>query len=171
MPSLDLVWSALTAVVSIGGSWLVANWTVRAGRASDVHAAAVDKLLPSIARLRALLHESSVHSLDPNTVAAAINEFESICMQHAAVLPAGIGSIRHDVRAAVGNYFGGVSLASLDARMASYPLSEPHPYWREISTSYLEYVMAKLQQSLVQSKPSPLLHFSDWRRHEDNSQR
>lgn len=71
---------------------------------------------------------------NPEDVAAAMNELESLCMQHAAALPREVRSIRRDLRGAVGNYFGGVSLASLDARMASCP-SEPHGYWRDISRS------------------------------------
>lgn len=164
----EMLVSVLTIVVSLVGSWLVARWTLRAQRATSAHAAAVDRLLPSLARLRALLHESSVRSWDSEDVAAAMNEFESLCMQHASTLPPGIRSVRFDVRAAVGNYFGGVSLASLDARIADFPLAEPHPYWRAISVSYLEYVMTRLQQSLVQPRAAPMVHFSDWRRDEDD---
>ncbi|MBB1503061.1 hypothetical protein H5397_16830 [Propioniciclava sp. MC1683] len=171
MPSSEVALSVLTVVVSIAGSWFVARWTVRAERASRVHAAAVDGLLPSLARLRALLHESSVRSLNPEDVARAVADFESLCLQHGASLPVELRSTQSDVRAAVGNYFGGVSLASLDARMATYPLSEPDPYWRDISISYIEYVMARLQQSLVRPKIPPVIHFSDWRRHEDYSRR
>lgn len=171
MPTSEVLWSAVTVVVSVLGSWLVAKRTVRAERASSAHAAAVDKLLPALARLRALVHESSVKRLDPEDVAAAISEFESLCMQHAAALPTGMRSIRRDVREAVGNYFGGVSLASIDPRMASYPLSEPDGYWREISISYLEYVMVKAQQTLMQPNTSPMVHFSEWRRDEDETHR
>lgn len=160
MPSSEVALSVLTVVVSIAGSWIVARWTVRAERASSVHAAAVDGLIASLARLRALLHESSVRSLNPEDVATAVADFESLCLQHGASLPVGLLSTRSDVRAAVGNYFGGVSLASSDARMATYPLSEPIPYWRDISIAYIEYVMARLQQSLVRPTIPPVTHFS-----------
>ncbi|GAB3823058.1 hypothetical protein GCM10028820_34560 [Tessaracoccus terricola] len=171
MPLSEVLWSSLTIIVSLVGSWLVARWTLRAQRATSAHAAAIDRLLPSLARLRALLHESSVRNWDSEDVAAAVNEFESLCMQHASALPPGIRSVRFDVRAALGNYFGGVSLASLDASMANLPLAEPRPYWRAISVSYLEYAMTTLQQSLVQPRAAPMVHFSDWRRDEDEFHR
>lgn len=42
--------------------------------------------------------------------------------------------------------------------------------WREISVSYLE-PYDEVQQTLVQSKKFPPVHFPDWRRDEDDSQR
>ena len=42
MPSSEVTLSLLPVVVSVAGSWMVARWTVRAERASSVHAAAVD---------------------------------------------------------------------------------------------------------------------------------
>ena len=109
--------------------------------------------------------------VQPEDVSAAVNEFEALCMQYDVALPAALRSLRREVRAAVGNYFGGVSLAALDVRMSDYPLSDPHPYWRDISLSYVEYVMAQLQLSLLAPKASRMLQFHEWRREEDQYQR
>lgn len=113
---------------SIGGSWLIARRAVLTERASDAHVSAVNALLPALARLRALTHESTVRNLDSREVASAINAMEDLCMQHDAALPASVRSTRRNVRAAAVHYFGGSSLAALDAEMASYPVSEPDPY-------------------------------------------
>lgn len=171
MPSVEVSLSLFTVAVSLAGSWLIARWTIRAERASSAQSDAVNMLFPSIAQLRALLHESCVRRLNPEDVSVAMAGFESLCLQHGAALPAGLRTLRFDVRAAVGNYFGGVSLAYLDARMATYPLSQPDPYWQDISVSYMDHVTACLQRSLVQPKVTSITPFSEWRRHEDDSQR
>jgi len=171
MTWIDGLWGLFTIAASTGGSWLIARRTVNAERASNAHVAAVDKLLPSVASLRSLLHQAAAQKVQPEDVRDAVNEFEALCMQHDVALPLGLRSVRHDVRAAVGNYFGGVSLAALDVRMSYYPLSDPHPYWRDISLSYVEYVMAQLQLSLLAPKTSGMRHFHEWRSDEDQCQR
>lgn len=143
------------------------NCTIEAGL--RCHVSAVERLLPGIARLRALVHESLVNELMPRDVATAVYAFEEDCMQHAIALPRELQSVRRDVRAAVGNYFGAASLAAVDARLRDEPLSELDPYWQDISSSYLEYVMSQLQHSLIQPRPPKLIHFEFWRRDEDPS--
>lgn len=144
---IDVIWGAFTIAASIGGSWLIAKRTVNAQRASKAHLAAVNQLLPALASLRSLLHRSSAATVQPEDVSTAVNELETVCMQHEVALPAQ-RTVRREVRAAVGNYFGGVSLAALDARMTDHPLSDPDPSWRAVSLSYIEYVMGVLTASL-----------------------
>ena len=44
-------------------------------------------------------------------------------------------------------------LSAVDARLRDQPLSALDPYWQDISTSYLEYVMTQLQRSLGAAAP------------------
>lgn len=161
------VWGICVAVLSAGLSWAVARRTVTAQRASDAHVASVNALLPALVHLRALLHESAVRRTEPQQIAEAVTAFEEACMQHEVALPDGVSNLRRDVRAAVGNYFGGASLAGIDARMSDYPLSDPDPYWQDISLSYVEYVMAQLQLSIVSPRSERMRHFYEWRQDED----
>jgi hypothetical protein len=117
--------------------------------------------------LRALLHESAVKRPEPQQIAAAVTAFEEACMQYEVALPDSVSNVRRDVRAAVGNYFGGASLAGIDARMSDYPLSDPDPYWQDISQSYVKYVMAQLQLSIVSPRSERMRHFYEWRQDED----
>jgi|BarGraNGADG00312_1021997.scaffolds.fasta_scaffold22142_1 hypothetical protein len=167
----DALWSLFTIAASTGGSWLIARRTVKAERASSAHTAAVDQLVPSLASLRTLLHGPS-NMVQPADVSAAMSEFETLSMQHDVALPRGLRSLRREIRAAVGNYFGGASLSAIDIRMNDYPLSEPDPYWQEISRSYMEYAMAQLRLSLVQpGQRAELTPFHQWRREEDEEYR
>jgi hypothetical protein len=168
----DALWSLFTIAASTGGSWLIARRTVKVERASNAHTGAVDQLVPSLASLRTLLHRPS-NMVQPADVSAAMSEFEILSMQHEVALPRGLRSLRREIRAAVGNYFGGASLAAIDIRMDDYPLSEPDPYWQEISRSYMEYAMAQLRLSLVQpgQRRAVLTPFHRWRREEDEEYR
>jgi hypothetical protein len=163
----EVAWGLLTMALSWIGAWTLAKCSAMAKRASDAHVQAVDRLLPAMAQLRALVHESTVTPPTPHEVSRAVYAFEELCMQHAVALPRELLSLQRDVRAAMGNYFGGSSLAAIDAEMRGYPLSEPDPYWQDISTTYLEYAMRHLQQSLVATKVTKLVHFDQWRRDED----
>lgn len=58
-------------------------------------------------------------------------------------------------------------MAGVDAEMASFPLSEFDPYWQDISQSYLEYVMAELQLSVVNPRAERMRSFHEWRKDED----
>lgn len=100
-------------------------------------------------------------------MAAAVTTFEEVCLQHQVALPRSVSSVRRNVRAALGNYFGGASLAGVDADMANFPLPEPDPYWQDISQSYLEYVMAELQLSVVNPRAERMRSFHEWRKDED----
>ncbi|GGB81489.1 hypothetical protein [Knoellia flava] len=163
----EVAWGLLTMALSWIGAWTLAKSSGRAKRASDAHVQAVDRLLPAMAQLRALVHESTATPPTPNAVSLAVYAFEEVCMQHAAALPRELSSLQRDVRAAIGNYFGSSALAAIDAEMRGYPLSKPDPYWQDISATYLEYAMRHLQQSLVTAKVTKLVHFAQWRREED----
>ena len=171
MTWIDIAWGVFTLAASFGGSWFIARRAGQAERASGAHVTAVGSLLPSLAMLRALLHQSAVSIVRPEDVSSAITTFETLCMQHDAALPEGVRGLRREVRAAIGNYFGGASLAAVDAEMASYPLSEPDPYWRDVSISYVEYVMTALQLSVVRPKAPRMPAFFEWRRDEDQFHR
>lgn len=171
MTWFEVAWGFFTIGASAAASWLVAKRTLAAERASGAHVAAVERLLPALAALRSLLHRSVTQRPEPSDVAAAIDEFEAQCLQHGVALPKGLRGVRREVRAALGNYFGGVCLAAVDARMSDFPLAEPDPYWLDISLSYVEYVMAQLQLSVVVPRQSEMLPFHQWRRDEDHDHR
>lgn len=163
----EVVWGLFTIIASIGGSWFVSRRSLLSGRASDAHVEAVKAILPTIAHVRALVHKSSVQELKPADVESAMHAFEDACLQHEAALPRELAGLRRSVRASVGNYFGAASVVAIDARATGYPLSEPEPYWQEISETYLEYVMNLLQRGLVQAKTETLIRFHEWRREDD----
>jgi hypothetical protein len=167
MTWVEIAWGLFVAAFSAGLSWAVARRTMRTQVASDAHVASVNALLPALVHLRALIHESAVKQHEPREVAAAVTAFEEVCMQHELALPRSVSSVRRNVRSAVGNYFGGASLAVIDAELADYPLSEFDPYWQDISQSYVEYVMAQLQLSLVSPRAERMRYFHEWRKDED----
>jgi hypothetical protein len=71
------------------------------------------------------------------------------------------------VRAALGNYFGGVSLAAVTAECQECPISEPDAYWQDISVSYVEYVLRNLKESAASPRGCRMISFHEWRRDED----
>lgn len=167
----EVAWGLFTMAVSWIGAWTLAKRSARAKRVSDAQVQAVDRLLPAMALLRALVHDSTVTPSTPGEGSRAVYAFEELCMQYALALPRELGSLQRDVRAAMCNYFGGSSLAAVDAEMSGYPLSEPDRYWQDIPTTYLDYAMRHLQQSLVATKVTKLVHFDQWRRDEDSHYR
>lgn len=171
MTLADTAVSVGTVALSIFGSWWIALQVGKRGRLSAAQSEAVDHLLPALARVRGLLHASSVRTLDPTEVGRAVVDFEELCLQRDAVLPERVRSVRREVRAAVGNYFGGVSLAAVAAEFQESPLSEPDAYWQDISVSYVEYVLRELQESAVSSKGRRMISFQEWRRDEDGDYR
>jgi hypothetical protein len=171
MTWFEITWGLFTIIASTSGSWYIAKSTVRGTRASNASVSAIEKLLPAVASLRALLHESTARTVRSIEVTSAVEEFESLCLQNDAALPTGLRSVRRQVRAAVGNYFGGPSLAALDARFGDLPLSDPEPYWQDVSRSYVEYIMAQLQVSIVRPRRSRIIRFDEWRRDEDQLHR
>jgi hypothetical protein len=78
-------------------------------------------------------------------------------------LPGDWRHLRQSVRAAVGEFVGGVVMADLDKRMVEYPLATPDPEWLSHTIDYLEYVVHKMQQ--WQDEPlsrGVLLGFDAW---------
>lgn len=88
-------------------------------------------------------------------------------MQHEVALPSSVSVFAKMFARRSGNYFGGPSLAAIDAKMAGYPISELDPYWQDISQSYVEYVMAQLQLSVVRPRGERMRYFHEWRKGEN----
>jgi hypothetical protein len=82
-------------------------------------------------------------------------------------LPEQVRPIQREVRATVGNCFGGVSLSAVAAQLQEYPLSEPDPYWQGISVSYVEYVLRELKGSAASPKGRRMISFHEWLRDDD----
>lgn len=167
----DIAVSVGTVALSIYGSWWIALQVGKRHRLSSAQSEAVDHLLPALARIRGLLHASSVRTVEPTEVGRAVVDFEDMCLQHGVVLPERVRPMRREVRAAVGNCFGGVSLAAVAAEFQEYPLGEPDAYWRDISVSYVEYVLRELKQSAASSKGRRMISFHEWHRDEDEDYR
>lgn len=171
MTVADIAVSVGTVALSILGSWWIALQVGKRDRLSSAQSEAVDHLLPALARIRALLHASSVRLVEPTEVGRAVVDFEDMYLQHGAVLPERVRRIRREVRAAVGHYFGGVSLAAIAAGFQECPLSEPDAYWQDISVSYVEYVLRELKESAASPKGGRMISFHEWRRDEDEDYR
>lgn len=171
MTLADIALSVGTVGLSVLGSWGIALHAGKRDRLSSAQSEAVDHLLPALARIRGLLHTSSVRTVEPTEVGRAVVDFEEMCLQHGAVPPKRVRPVRHEVRAAVGNYFGGVSLAAVAAEFQEYPLSEPDAYWQDISVSYVEYVLRELKDSAASPKGRRMISFHEWRRDEDDDYR
>ncbi len=171
MTLADVAVGVGTVALSLLGSWGIAVQVGKRDRLSSVQSEAVDHLLPALARIRGLLHASSVRTVEPTEVGRAVVDFEELYMQHGAVLPKRVRPVRREVGAAVGNYFGGVSLAAVAAEFQEYPLSEPDAYWQDISVSYVEYVLRDLKESAASPKGRRMISFHEWRRDEDDDYR
>jgi hypothetical protein len=166
----DITVSVSTVALSVLGSWGIALHVGKSCRLNSAQTEAVDHLLPALARIRGLLHASSARRLEPIEVGRAVVDFEELCLQHDAVLPKRVRTVRREVRAAVGNYLGGVSLAAVDAELQEHPLGELDAYWQDISLSYVEYVLRDLKES-THSPKGHMVSFHGWRRDEDDNYR
>ncbi len=113
MSTADASLSVATLVLSLLGSWGIALQMGKRNRLSSVQSEAVVRLLPTLARIRGLLHASSFRVVQPTEVARAVIDFEEMWLQHGTVLPERVEHVRMEVRAAVGNYFGGSRRAAL----------------------------------------------------------
>jgi hypothetical protein len=167
MTTSDFALSMSTVALSLIGSWMIALQMGKRSRVSSVQSDAVAHLLPALARIRELLHASAVRAMEPAEVAQVVVRFEMVCVQHGAVLPERVRHVQREVRSAVGNYFGGVSLAFAAAQLQVCSLSEPDPYWRDISVSYVDYVLRELKESAATPRGRRMLSFHDWRRDDD----
>ena len=106
---------------------------------------AATRLLPELRRLRDLARDSRHDELHPRAWAEAITGFTRAYDDFGHRLPAGWRHIQRSVRAAVGEFAGGVVDADLDKRMVDYPLPARDYTWLNNAIDYLEYVVWRLQ--------------------------
>lgn len=135
------------------------NGRDRLARARD----AAQALLPPLRRLRDLARDSQHETHHPRVWSEAIAAFARCCDDVGHRLPDNWRHLRQSVRAAVGEFVGGVAMADLDKRMVDYPLAAPDPEWLMHAVDYLEYVVRLVQQ--WQDEPSHrrvLLGFDAW---------
>ncbi len=124
---------------------------------------AAQALLPPLRRLRGLARDSQHDEHHPRAWSEGITEFARCYDDVGHRLPEGWRHLRHSVRAAVGEFVGGVVMADLDKRMVDYPLAAPDPEWCTHAVDYLEYVVRLVQQ--WQDEPNRrrvLLGFDEW---------
>jgi hypothetical protein len=135
------------------------NGRERVSRARD----AAEVLLPPLRRLRDLARDSEHDTHHPRAWSEAMTAFNRCYDDVGHRLPDGWRHLRHSVRAAVGEFVGGVAMADLDKRMVDYPLPAPDPEWRMHAVDYLEYVVRLVQQWQDEpTSPRVLLAFDAW---------
>jgi hypothetical protein len=128
---------------------------------------ATSRLLPELRRLRDLARDSRHDELHPRAWAEAITGFTRAYDDFGHRLPDGWRHVQRSVRAAVGEFAGGVVDADLDKRMVDYPLPVHDHVWLNNAIDYLEYVIWKVQvwndaPLSRQVQRLPLLAFDPW---------
>lgn len=106
---------------------------------------AAARLLPELRRPRDLARDSRQDELHPRAWADAITGFTRAYDDFGHRLPDGWRHVLRSVRAAVGEFAGGVVDADLDKRMVDYPLPARDFNWLNNAIEYLEYVVWRLQ--------------------------
>lgn len=169
---------AVAAVIAMLAAVHSAQTSARAERRSDfahglaVRTAAVADLQDGLHRLRRLTRQADVSRITGEDIAAAMVDFEDRAHRHHAVMPAHLGAVDREVRAAMGNCFGSPALAGWDARLAQQEPTTFDHYWWEITRSYLEHVDTCLQDwrlAPTRRRSQELVRFHAWRKDEDAS--
>jgi hypothetical protein len=132
----------------------------RVSRARD----AAEALLPPLRRLRDLARDSQYDEHHPRAWSEAMTGFARTYDDVGHRLPDGWRHLRQSVRAAIGEFVGGVVMADLDKRMVEYALATPDREWLSHAIDYLEYVVNRLQrwQDEPLRRRDVLLDFDAW---------
>lgn len=139
-------------------------------RLSVAQVAAAD-LIDSVGAMREAVWASAKTRPNPDSIETLAYDLDRTCRAHQRSLPKGLHSLRHELRAATGNYLGGASGYALDPELSAVPLSDHEQYWWDIATTYLDYVIDTL--GMWRSNPNirgfELIPFHEWRRDEDDA--
>lgn len=126
-----------------------------------------DVLLLHLRLLRDVARDSQYDNHQPREWAECMTGF---CRAHDDLghrLPSTWGHMKRSVRAAVGEFAGGVAMADVDKRMVDYPLPPHDQKWLTNAVEYLEYVIFRMQAwrddptTSVRRTPK-LLDFDSW---------
>jgi hypothetical protein len=106
---------------------------------------AAGRLLPELRRLRDLARDSRHDELHPRQWGEAVTGFTRAYDDYGHRLPDRWQHVQRSVRAAVGEFAGGVVDADFDKRLVDYPLPARDYTWLNNAIDYLEYVVWMLQ--------------------------
>jgi hypothetical protein len=164
----SLVVSAL-AVVFSGAALVVSIWQPFQVQRLTVAQIAATAIIDAVGAIREAVWASAEVRPHPEEMARLAYDLDRTCRSHHASLPAGLRSVRREVRAAATNYLGGASGYAVDPRLKRLPFSEHERYWWDITTSYMDYVVYTLGQwrSHPTARRVDLTPFHQWRRDED----
>lgn len=127
-------------------------------------------LAPAVRRLQRLTRESTPGGArHPRAWSEAMASFVEAYELTGHRLPPSWRHLKHSVRAAVGEFAGGVAVSDVDTRLVDYPLPDHSEEWRGAADDYLGYACGALQRWGDDSSASlKLLGFDEWlsqRRH------
>jgi uncharacterized protein YigA (DUF484 family) len=114
----------------------------RLARARDASQA----LLPALRRLLDLARDGQHEQHHPRAWSEAMTGFARAYHDVGHRLPDGWRHLLRSVRAAMGEFAGGVVMADLDKRMVEYPLATRDQEWLVHAIDYLEYVVHMVQR-------------------------
>lgn len=165
---LPLVFSALAVLIS-GAALVVSIWQPFQVQRLTVAQIAATAIIDSVGAMREAIWAAAEVRPDPDVMARLAYDLDRTCRSHQASLPAGLRSVRREVRAAATNYLGGASGYAVDPRLRRLSFSEHERFWWDITTTYLDYVVYTLGQwrSHPTARRVDLTPFHQWRRDED----
>lgn len=166
-PRMETLMTLLTAVVSGLVVSVAAHRMSR--RASDVadsrairREAAAD-LSATIRDLRSVTRQWGRVPVTPDEVVSAVEAWSEAHERLGHRLPPESRHLGRSVRAAVGEVFGGVTLADLRPDMAAAPLADPDFEWQEFADEYLSYAVDRIVRwGDGDISAGGLLHFDAW---------
>lgn len=129
-----------------------------------------DELSATLARLRrALWDTAKTDESSGVALSAAVHDVRLAFEIHRPHLPTEIAVLGREVSMAVGNYAGAPGLAYVSPEASDYPISAHDPYWWDITVTYVDYAIARVQawRRDPQSRRPSTIRFHEWRRADD----
>ncbi|NUP74745.1 MAG: hypothetical protein HOQ07_08880 [Sinomonas sp.] len=129
---------------------------------------AAERIGDALGVIHELIEHADVEPPSRHEVGSALRQFETEWRRLGRRLPRGAWHLGRSIREATANLFG--SSAALEYLGSEDREPEPlHPYWWDISLTYIEHVQASLSRWLVDERRRPLMPmpYDQWRRDED----
>lgn len=166
---MDVISSAITLGIGLVLGVVADRLTYRREKRRDRELLAREAarlLAPAVRRLQGLTRDSTEGAgRHPRAWSEAMAAFVDAYELTGHRLPPPWRHLKHSVRAAVGEFAGGVAVSDVDRRLIDYPLPKHSEEWRTAADDYLGYACGALQRwGDDASAGLKLLAFDEWLR-------
>ncbi|MGJ7442958.1 hypothetical protein [Aquipuribacter sp. MA13-6] len=155
---------ALIALAGIGLQWRALPGRV-ASRQRELES--LDTVAEAMGRLYGIVRHADEQPVSDEGVREAVVAFERTLEAHEALLPDVLRPVRREVRFALANWVGGPASAALSPEAGLLPSHRFDRRWWWLADSYIEYLLAAVQQSRAGRTPPRLWRYDQWPLHFD----